>query len=61
MTGQRISVTVLRTVPYDQMVANLFKRMGSREASLLHAAVGLSGETAELLAADKADGERPFP
>ena len=39
MTEQRIPATVLRTVPYDQMVTNLFKHMGSREASLLHAAV----------------------
>lgn len=52
MTEQRIPATVLRTVPYDQMVANLFKLMGSREASLLHAAIGISGETAELLVAD---------
>lgn len=52
MTEQRIPATVLRTVPYDQMVTNLFKPMGSREASLLHAAIGISGETAELLVAD---------
>lgn len=52
MTEQRVPATVLRTVPYDQMVANLFKHMGSREASLLHAAIGISGETAELLVAD---------
>lgn len=52
MTEQRIPATVLRTVPYDQMVTNLFKHMGSREASLLHAAIGISGETAELLVAD---------
>lgn len=52
MTKQRIPATVLRTVPYDHMVDNLFKHMGSREASLLHAAVGISSETAELLVAD---------
>lgn len=51
MTEQRIHATVLRTVPYDQMVANLFKHMGSREASLLHAAIGISGECGELLVA----------
>ena len=52
MTEQRIPAIVLRTVPYGQMVAALFKRMGSREASLLHAAIGISSETAELLVAD---------
>ena len=52
MTEQRVPATVLRTVPYDQMVANLFKHMGSREASLLHAAIGISGEAVELSVAD---------
>lgn len=49
---QRIPATVLKTVPYDQMVRNLFKDMGSKEASFLHAAIGISGETAELLVAN---------
>ena len=61
MTEQRIPATVLRTVPYDQMVANLFKHMGSREASLLHAAIGISGETAELLVADSIENMQISP
>lgn len=51
MTEQRIPARVLRTVSYDQMVRNLFKPMGSKEASFLHAAIGISGECGELLVA----------
>lgn len=39
-------------LPYGDMVRNLFKLMGSTEADLMHAAVGMCGEAAELLEAD---------
>jgi phosphoribosyl-ATP pyrophosphohydrolase len=37
--------------PFDQMVAILFKHMGSPAASLMHASVGISGEAGELVLA----------
>ncbi len=55
MNDQRIAATVLQTIPYPQMVSNLFKLMGSTEASFLHAAIGISGEAAELLTASSID------
>lgn len=39
-------------VTYSQMVRNLFKKMGNREASTLHAIMSLSSEIAELLVTD---------
>lgn len=37
-------------LPFPQMVENLFKALGTDEATLMHATVGMSGEAAELLA-----------
>lgn len=45
--------TVLVTVPFEQMVKNLFKTMGDTPSSLMHAAIGISGEvSSELMRAD---------
>lgn len=51
----RINSRTLVVVPYDQMVRNLFKDMGSPTANLLHAVVGLAGEVGELLIAASID------
>lgn len=51
MSQQRIPARTLVAVPYDQMVRNLFKPMGSDAATRLHAAIGISGESSELLLA----------
>uniref|UniRef100_UPI001C2E35C1 MazG nucleotide pyrophosphohydrolase domain-containing protein n=1 Tax=Staphylococcus aureus TaxID=1280 RepID=UPI001C2E35C1 len=40
-------------IPYAQMVENLFKTMGDEASTLMHAAVGVSGESGELLDAVK--------
>lgn len=40
-------------IPYSQMVKNLFAKMDSETLELLHAAVGISGESGELLDAVK--------
>lgn len=47
----QIPARTLVAVPYDQMVRNLFKPMGTQAATVLHAAVGIAGEVAELLVA----------
>lgn len=47
----QIPIRTLVAVPYDQMVRNLFKPMDTQAATVLHAAVGISGEVAELLVA----------
>lgn len=47
----QIPTKTLVLVPYDQMVRNLFKPMGTQAATVLHAAVGIAGEVAELLVA----------
>lgn len=49
---QQIPTRTLVAVPYGQMVSNLFKPMGSQAATVLHAAVGIAGEVAELLVAN---------
>lgn len=43
---------VLKALPYPQMVANLFKRGASIQYDLMHAAIGLSGESGKLATAD---------
>lgn len=48
---QQIPTRTLVAVPYDQMVRNLFKPMETEAATVLHAAVGIAGEVAELLVA----------
>lgn len=48
---QQIPTKTLVLVPYDQMVRNLFKPMDTQAATVLHAAVGIAGEVAELLVA----------
>lgn len=40
-------------IPYSQMVRNLFKEMGTPEATLMHAGVGVAGEAGELIDAIK--------
>ncbi len=49
---QQIPTKTLVLVPYDQMVRNLFKPMDTQAATVLHAAVGIAGEVAELLVAN---------
>lgn len=49
---QQIPTRTLVLVPYDQMVRNLFKPMDTQAATVLHAAVGIAGEVAELLVAN---------
>lgn len=50
-----MTATASGLVSYRQMVKNLFKTMGSQEATVMHAAIGLSGEVAELTAARDRD------
>lgn len=50
--GNSIPTRTLVAVPYDQMVRNLFKPMGNQVTSVLHAAVGIAGEVAELAVAN---------
>lgn len=50
--GNTIPTRTLVAVPYDQMVRNLFKPMESAAATVLHAAVGIAGESAELIVAN---------
>ena len=52
----RINSRTLVVVPYDQMVRNLFKDMGSPTLNLLHAVVGLAGEVGELLITNSIEG-----
>ena len=40
-------------VIYANFVSALFKTMGTKEASLMHAAVGISGEAGEIIDAVK--------
>ncbi len=42
-------MTERQVVAYPQMVSNLFKTMETDAASLMHAAIGLSGESTELI------------
>lgn len=49
---QQIPTKTLVLVPYGQMVRNLFKPMDTQAATVLHAAVGIAGEVAELLVAN---------
>lgn len=49
---QQIPTKTLVLVPYYQMVRNLFKPMDTQAATVLHAAVGIAGEVAELLVAN---------
>lgn len=48
---KRIPARTLVVVPYDQMIRNLFKTMDSPATTRIHAAVGISGEAAELIIA----------
>lgn len=43
---------VLKALPYAVMVSNLFKAGASQAEELMHAAIGMSGESAEFAAAD---------
>src|SRR3546814_6183963 len=40
-------------IPYSQMVQKLFKEMGSPEATLMHAGIGVDGEAGDLIDAIK--------
>ncbi len=52
MPNTHIEVTGIKFQPYDQMVADLFKKDPDNKVMAIHAAIGMAGESGELREAD---------